>query len=148
MVDGWTARNRVPRNAGERIIHASSIYPHERGHGISTPRFQFYRQTRGYSSCGNERVRSRLTHIKSSRPRIVRVRLVMPTRWPRSTSSCWALPFGDGGKCDRDDVAARRLKQIFYEGSRVTAIIIKRWSWHAVPGCKVGRQILPSFRRR
>jgi len=41
-----------------------------------------------------------------------------------------APPSGDGGGCG--DVAAWKLKQIFYEGSGVTAIIIKRRSWHAV----------------
>lgn len=39
----------MSRNAGERVTYASSIYPHERGHGILTPRFRFYPSYSSYS---------------------------------------------------------------------------------------------------
>lgn len=89
--------------------------------------------------------------------------LVMLKRCVALTSvslCCRILPSGDnggssgcggGGNRARQRRSARRLKQIFYEDSGVTTIIIKRWSWHrprpvrALVGCKVRRRILPSF---
>lgn len=74
--------------AGERITYASSIYPHERGGGISTPRFRFYRQP-GYSTCERSCLTIHKVVGRSIATRIIRLHLVMLTRWPRSTS---ALP--------------------------------------------------------
>lgn len=127
-------RKRAAREIGSAAaVNASSIYPHERGGGISMPRFRFYRRP-GYSTCE----RSCLT-IHKVVPRSIAVPVSSSsTRNANALTSvnlCRTLPSGDGlsdggdgGDCGHDDVVAWRLKQIFYEGSGVTAIIIKRWS--------------------
>lgn len=103
--------------------------------------FRFYRWA-AYSFCGSRE--PRLTTHKVV-PGDARRFQAVPTSGsqPRNGGSALYLVDlgqpnsgnrGCGSGCGHGDVVAWKLKQIFYEGSGVTTIIIKRWFLHTTSG--------------